>query len=102
MQEQIEVIMILDNSLFHWVFHWDCSSIGQSTALSRRKLRVRAPSVPAAPIKIHQSIHLSPYMTMKGGRGQNCILKLKRGSLFPFLSLFVRKRGVLVQLLVAL
>ena len=24
----------------------DCSSIGQSTALSRRKLRVRAPSVP--------------------------------------------------------
>lgn len=25
---------------------WDCSSIGQSTALSRRKLRVRAPSVP--------------------------------------------------------
>lgn len=27
-------------------FPWDCSSIGQSTALSRRKLRVRAPSVP--------------------------------------------------------
>lgn len=28
------------------LFLWDCSSIGQSTALSRRKLRVRAPSVP--------------------------------------------------------
>lgn len=27
-------------------FPWDCSSIGQSTALSRRKLRVRAPSIP--------------------------------------------------------
>ena len=27
-------------------FPWDCSSIGQSTALSRRKLRVRVPSVP--------------------------------------------------------
>lgn len=33
------------------VFTWDCSSIGQSTALSRRKLRVRAPSVPTDPIK---------------------------------------------------
>ena len=30
-------------------FPWDCSSIGQSTALSRRKLRVRAPSVPMDP-----------------------------------------------------
>ena len=29
-----------------FLFTWDCSSIGQSTALSRRKLRVRAPSVP--------------------------------------------------------
>ena len=27
-------------------FPWDCSSIGQSTAQSRRKLRVRAPSIP--------------------------------------------------------
>lgn len=31
------------------LFPWDCSSIGQSTALSRRKLRVRAPSVPTDP-----------------------------------------------------
>ncbi|RDY14694.1 hypothetical protein CR513_00221, partial [Mucuna pruriens] len=39
-------------------FPWDCSSIGQSTALSRRKLRVRAPSVPmdTNPIK-KTSIH---------------------------------------------
>lgn len=70
---------------FHWVFHWDCSSIGQSTALSRRKLRVRTPSVPATPIKIHQSIHLAPYMTLNGGRGSNIIpkQKIKKGSLFP-------------------
>lgn len=41
------------------LFAWDCSSIGQSTALSRRKLRVRAPSVPTDPNtikKIHQFI----------------------------------------------
>ena len=30
-------------------FTCDCSSIGQSTALSRRKMRVRAPSVPMDP-----------------------------------------------------
>lgn len=35
-------------------FPWDCSSIGQSTALSRRKLRVRAPSVPTNPINNNQ------------------------------------------------
>jgi hypothetical protein len=42
------------------LFPWDCSSIGQSTALSRRKLRVRAPSVPTDPNpikKIHQFIY---------------------------------------------
>lgn len=38
------------------LFSWDCSSIGQSTALSRRKLRVRAPSVPTDPI--NTSTHL--------------------------------------------
>ena len=38
------------------LFPWDCSSIGQSTALSRRKLRVRAPSVPTDPI--NTSTHL--------------------------------------------
>ena len=31
------------------LFAWDCSSIGQSTTLSRQKLRVRAPSVPTDP-----------------------------------------------------
>lgn len=42
------------------LFIRDCSSIGQSTALSRRKLRVRAPSVPTDPntIKKNTSIHL--------------------------------------------
>lgn len=42
------------------LFPWDCSSIGQSTALSRRKLRVRAPSVPTDPnpLKKNTSIHL--------------------------------------------
>lgn len=37
--------------LLYPLFSWDCSSIGQSTALSRRKLRVRAPSVPTDSIK---------------------------------------------------
>lgn len=36
--------------MLYTLFPWDCSSIGQSTALSRRKLRVRAPSVPTDPI----------------------------------------------------
>ena len=45
--------------MLYILFPRDCSSIGQSTALSRRKLRVRAPSVPTDtnPItnkKIHQ------------------------------------------------
>lgn len=45
--------------MMYTLFAWDCSSIGQSTALSRRKLRVRAPSVPMDPNtikKIHQFI----------------------------------------------
>ena len=40
------VRMKINNKNFKASFSWDCSSIGQSTALSRRKLRVRAPSVP--------------------------------------------------------
>lgn len=45
------------------LFPWDCSSIGQSTALSRRKLRVRAPSVPTDQIKT--SIHLYIFFLAK-------------------------------------
>lgn len=56
------------------LFLWDCSSIGQSTALSRRKLRVRAPSVPTD--TLNTSINL------KGGGGQNCIPPPKERSLF--------------------
>lgn len=45
--------------MMYTLFPWDCSSIGQSTALSRRKLRVRAPSVPTDPNPIkNTSIHL--------------------------------------------
>lgn len=63
------------------LFLWDCSSIGQSTALSRRKLRVRAPSVPTDPI--NTSINL------KGGGGQNCIPPPKKRKI-PFLFFVVR------------
>lgn len=41
-----------ENLLLDPLFKWDCSSIGQSTALSRRKLRVRAPPVPTDPINV--------------------------------------------------
>ena len=58
---------------------WDCSSIGQSTALSRRKLRVRAPSVPTN--QINTSTHLSIFCE-EGDRQQNLIPN--RGLLFLF------------------
>ncbi|GFP92514.1 hypothetical protein PHJA_001395600 [Phtheirospermum japonicum] len=45
------------NFLLDPLFPLDCSSIGQNTALSRRKLRVRAPPVQTNPKNI--SIHFS-------------------------------------------
>ncbi|GFQ02245.1 uncharacterized mitochondrial protein atmg01060 [Phtheirospermum japonicum] len=45
------------NFLLDPLFPWVCSSIGQSTAMSRRKLRARAPPVPTDPI--NPSIHFS-------------------------------------------
>ena len=51
----------------HPLFPWDCSSIGQSTALSRRKLRVRAPSVPTDPI--NTLTHLSIFIPFYDKRG---------------------------------
>lgn len=73
-----EIIRI---SMLYTLFPWDCSSIGQSTALSRRKLRVRAPSVPTDPM--NPSIHLS---TFWGDKEQDLILS--RGSLVLFSFLF--------------
>lgn len=60
---------------------WDCSSIGQSTALSRRKLRVRAPSVPTSdPMRwIHQ--FLSPLSSHKGDKEQDPVTR--RDPKFP-------------------
>nr|pir hypothetical protein 91 - garden pea chloroplast [Pisum sativum]CAA25831.1 hypothetical protein [Pisum sativum] len=54
------------------LFPWDCSSIGQSTALSRRKLRVRVPSVPmdTNPIK---KIKYQWISCMKGNKNKNKI-----------------------------
>lgn len=51
---------------------WDCSSIGQSTALSRRKLRVRAPSVPTN--RISTPIRRSSF-SERGALGQHVIPK---------------------------
>ena len=51
----------------------DCSSIGQSTALSRRKLRVRAPSFPTQDL-MYRSINLSSvtkYIAIKKSQKQN-------------------------------
>ena len=62
-QKEIIRICMLYNS-----FPWDCSSIGQSTALSRRKLRVRAPSVPTQN-PMNPSIHLSIFCEEGGGKG---------------------------------
>ena len=45
--------------MLYVLFLRDCSSIGQSTALSRRKLRVRAPSVPTDPNPIKKYINIS-------------------------------------------
>ena len=53
------------------LFPWDCSSIGQSTALSRRKLRVRAPSVPTD--QINTSIHLYIFFWQKRHTEMNSI-----------------------------
>ena len=67
-------------------FPWDCSSIGQSTALSRRKLRVRAPSVPTNPInnnpiKKNTSIHLFIFCK----RGTNSRISFPKGILIIIL-----------------
>ena len=64
-----------------FLFPWDCSSIGQSTALSRRKLRVRAPSVPT------DSISTSIIFPFSVNTGTGIKISFPRG-LF-FLSLFV-------------
>ena len=61
-------------------FPWDCSSIGQSTALSRRKLRVRAPSVPTD--LINTLIQLSLFCE-RWDRGQGRI-SFPRGIFFSF------------------
>jgi hypothetical protein len=66
------------NFLLDPLFPWDCSSIGQSTALSRRKLRVRAPSVPTHSISTSKS---SLLFLSTGGRKHNFIPK---GVLFCF------------------
>ena len=65
---------------FSMLFLWDCSSIGESTALSRRKLRVRAPSVPTD--LINTSIQLSLFY-QRWDRGQNRI-SFPRGIFFSF------------------
>lgn len=67
-------------------FPWDCSSIGQSTALSRRKLRVRAPSVLTNPInnnpiKKNTSIHLFIFCK----RGTNSRISFPKGILIIIL-----------------
>ena len=68
-------------------FPWDCSSIGQSTALSRRKLRVRAPSVPTNPINnnpIKKKIH--QFISSFSGKGvQIAEFRSQRGSLLLLL-----------------
>lgn len=73
-------------------FPWDCSSIGQSTALSRRKLRVRAPSVPTNPInnnpkkkkKKNTSIHLFIFCK----RGTNSRISFPKGILIIIIILY--------------
>lgn len=57
----------------------DCSSIGQSTALSRRKLRVRDPSVPMSSNPIKNYTNLSFYFLLGG---LNCRISVPEGSLF--------------------
>ena len=66
-------------------FPWDCSSIGQSTALSRRKLRVRAPSVPTDPI--NTLIHLSIFCE-KSDKEQIFIPRGDPYSYLDFISFF--------------
>ena len=65
----------------------DCSSIGQSTALSRRKLRVRAPSVPTD--SINTSIQLFLFCE-RWDRGQGRI-SFPRRSFFLFSFAFLIK-----------
>ena len=71
------------------LFPGDCSSIGQSTALSRRKLRVRAPSVPTNPInnnpiKKNTSIHLFIFCK----RGTNSRISFPKGILIIIIILY--------------
>ena len=54
--------------MLYTLFPRDCSSIGQSTALSRRKLRVRAPSVPMDPNPIRTNMEISISSTSSDGR----------------------------------
>ena len=72
--------------ILYTLFPGDCSSIGESTALSRRKLRVRAPSVPTHPINTQITPPFSTNLR-KGGRGTKFYSKTKRDPylLFAFL-----------------
>lgn len=65
---------------FSMLFLWDCSSIGESTALSRRKLRVRAPSVPMDPNPIKKYSNSSFLFSVKGGT--NSIISFPTGIFF--------------------
>lgn len=69
----------------------DCSSIGQSTALSRRKLRVRAPSVPTYPNTIkkkHQ--YVFPFSVKLGTKGRVSFPMGMVSFFFVFVSHFSR------------
>ena len=77
--------------LYTW-FPRDCSSIGQSTALSRRKLRVRAPSVPMDPNpikKIHQFISSFP---VKERTNNITSFYSKRDLSYFFSTFFIKKK----------
>ena len=67
----------------------DCSSIGQSTALSRRKLRVRAPSVPTDPNPIKKiDQYILPFSVKLGTNGRISCLMVSFSFFFFFSILF--------------
>lgn len=76
--------------MLYVLFLRDCSSIGQSTALSRRKLRVRAPSVPTDPNPIKKYINISLHFLL------NWVQMVQFPSpRYPSFSLFSKKFGSL-------
>ena len=78
-----EILKIL---MRYTLFPWDCSSIGQSTALSRRKLRVRAPSVPTDPI--NTSTHLFILWQTKHNEMNRILVLLNLNRYFFFFRYF--------------